>query len=109
VAFIVAALSIVFFVYQFCCGTIVYPRRPQTKTKESNVRKIVKMVDPSTIEVTSAPLTSIRIRIRIGTNRPVNNPVNLPRAKQIQKVVLISEPLSPEKLSFTESWLYFLQ
>jgi hypothetical protein len=28
VAFIVAALSIVFFVYQFCCGTIVYPRRP---------------------------------------------------------------------------------
>ena len=48
VAFIVAALSIVFFVYQFCCGTIVYPRRPQTKTKESNVRKIVKMVDPST-------------------------------------------------------------
>jgi hypothetical protein len=45
----------------------------------------------NSIEVTSAPLTSIRIRIRIGTNRPVNNPVNLPRAKQIQKVVLISE------------------
>ncbi|CAC5419271.1 unnamed protein product [Mytilus coruscus] len=48
VSIIVASLSVVFFLYQFCHRTAVYTHvHVPSKIKESNIRKAVKLVDPA--------------------------------------------------------------
>jgi hypothetical protein len=50
--------------------------------------------------VMRVPLTSSKIRMRIGIKRPVNKPVNRPTAKLIQNTVLIKEPSSPGVIGY---------